>query len=90
MGYRPKQRIHNRGIMKGENHLVLREIQIETTLRFDLISIRMVKIKNSGESTFWQECGERNTPPLLLGFQTSTATLEINLEVPQKIGNSST
>jgi hypothetical protein len=29
---------------------------------------------------------KRNTPPLLVGLQTGTTTLEINLEVPQKIG----
>jgi hypothetical protein len=28
--------------------------------------------------------------PLLVGFQTGTIILEINLEVPQKIGNRST
>jgi hypothetical protein len=33
---------------------------------------------------------KRNTPPLLLELQTGTTTLEINLEVPQKIGNRST
>jgi hypothetical protein len=30
---------------------------------------------------------KRNTPPLLVGLQTGTTALEINLEVPQKIGN---
>jgi hypothetical protein len=30
---------------------------------------------------------KRNTPPLLVGLQTGAITLEINLEVPQKIGN---
>jgi hypothetical protein len=33
---------------------------------------------------------KRNTPPLLVRLQTGTTTLEINLEVPQKIGNRST
>ena len=33
---------------------------------------------------------KRNTPPLLEGLQTGTTTLEINLEVSQKIGNRST
>ena len=28
---------------------------------------------------------KRNTPPLLVGLQNCTTTLEINLEVPQKI-----
>jgi hypothetical protein len=32
---------------------------------------------------------KRNTPPLLVGLQTGTTTLEINLEVPQKIGGRS-
>jgi hypothetical protein len=34
--------------------------------------------------------GKRNTPPLMVGLQTGTVTLEINLEVPQKIGKRST
>jgi hypothetical protein len=34
-------------------------MQIKTTLRFHLIPVRMAKIKNSGESRGWLECGER-------------------------------
>jgi hypothetical protein len=30
---------------------------------------------------------KRNTPPLLVGLQTCTTTLEVSLEVPQKIGH---
>jgi hypothetical protein len=33
--------------------LVMREMQIKTTLRFYLIPIRMAKIKNSGDNRFW-------------------------------------
>jgi hypothetical protein len=33
---------------------------------------------------------KRNTPPLLVGLQACTATLEISLAVPQKIGHSTT
>jgi hypothetical protein len=33
---------------------------------------------------------KRNTHPLLVGWQTGITTLEINLEVRQKIGNRST
>jgi hypothetical protein len=61
------------------------------TPSFHLIPIRMAKIKNSGDGTGWQECRERGThPPLLVGLQTVTTILEINLEVPQKTGNRST
>jgi hypothetical protein len=33
---------------------------------------------------------KRDTPPLLVGLQTGTTTLEISLKVPQKTGHSST
>ena len=33
---------------------------------------------------------KRNTPPLLMGLETVTTTLEIGLAVPQKIGHSTT
>jgi hypothetical protein len=33
---------------------------------------------------------KENIPPLLVGLQTGATTLEINLEVPQRIGNGST
>jgi hypothetical protein len=41
--------------------LVIREMQIKTTLRFHFTQIRMDKIKNSGDSRCWQGCGERGT-----------------------------
>ena len=33
---------------------------------------------------------KRNTPPLLVGLQACTTTLEVSLEVPQKIGHNTT
>jgi hypothetical protein len=33
---------------------------------------------------------KRSTPPLLVGLQAGTATLEISLTVPQKIGHNTT
>jgi hypothetical protein len=33
---------------------------------------------------------KRNTPTLLVGFQACTTTLEVSLEVPQKIGHNTT
>ena len=32
---------------------------------------------------------KRNTPPFLVGLQAGTTTLEINMEVPEKTGNTS-
>jgi hypothetical protein len=57
-------------LKKCSKSLVIREMQIKMTLRFHHASIRMAKIKNSGDSTCWGGCGERNTPPLLVELQT--------------------
>jgi hypothetical protein len=48
-------------LKKCSKSLVIREMQIKMTLRFHLISIRMDKIKTSGDSTCWRGCGERGT-----------------------------
>ena len=44
---------------KCSTSLVIREMQIKTTLRFHLTPVRMAKIKNSGDIRCWGECGER-------------------------------
>ena len=36
-------------------------MRIKTTLRFHLTSVRMAKIKNSGDSRCWRGCGEKAT-----------------------------
>ena len=70
--------------------LVIRKMQIKTTMSFHLTPVRMAEIKNSGDSRCLWVCGERNTPPLLVGLQVGTTTLEINLAIPQKIEHSIT
>jgi hypothetical protein len=46
---------------KYSTSIVIRGMQIRTTLRFDLTPVRMAKIKISCDSRCWQGCGERGT-----------------------------
>jgi hypothetical protein len=46
-------------LKKCSSSLVIRGMQIKTTLRFHLTPIRMAKIKNSGDKRCKQGCGER-------------------------------
>ena len=48
-------------LKKCSTSLVIREMQIKTTLRFHLTPVRMAKIKISGDSRCWQGCRERKT-----------------------------
>ena len=48
-------------LKKCSTSLVIRKMQIKTTLRFHLIAVKMAKIKNSGDSRCWRGYGERGT-----------------------------
>jgi hypothetical protein len=48
-------------LKKCSTSLIIREMQIKTTLRFHLTPIRITKIKNSVNIRSWRGCGERGT-----------------------------
>ena len=48
-------------LKKCSTSLVIREMQIKTPLRFYLTPVRMAKIKNPGDSRYWQGCRKRGT-----------------------------
>ena len=67
--------------------LVIREMQIKMTLRFHLTPIRMNRSKLQVTTHVGEDVEKEDPPPLLVGLQTGTTILEINLELPQKIRN---
>ena len=68
MGYWTEQRILNRRTSNGQktlkvmlNSLVIREMQIKTTLRYHLTPVRIAKLKNTNDSLCWRGCRVRGT-----------------------------
>jgi hypothetical protein len=75
-------------LKKSSKSLIIRKMQVKTTLRFHLTPIRRAKIKNSREHMLARLWSKENTS-LLVGMQTCTTLLEINSEVSQKTVSSS-
>ena len=49
----------NRHMERCSTSLLIREIQIKTTLRYHLTPVRVAKMNKSGDYRCWQGCGER-------------------------------
>ena len=71
---------------------IIREMQIKTTMMYHLMPVRMAAIKKSTNKKkkkkslrtvkCWRVCGKVNPLTLLVGVQTSTATIENSTDIP--------
>ena len=73
----------NKHMKRCSASLIIREMQIRTTVTYHLMLVRMAAIQKSINTKRWRGLWRKGNPlKLLVGMQTSTATMENSVEIP--------